>query len=42
MAAADMCTEITKQAQGVQMEEGLEKRVCQAFMAHLSDKSLEV
>lgn len=24
------------------MEEGLEKKVCQAFMAHLSDKSLEV
>lgn len=42
MAAADLCSEILKQAQGVQLEEGMEKKICQAFMAHLSDKSLDV
>ena len=39
MAASDLCQEIIKIGQ---LEEGLEKKVCNAFMAHLSDKSLEV
>jgi hypothetical protein len=42
MAAADLCSEILKSGSGVVLEEGMEKRICQAFMAHLSDKSLDV
>ena len=40
MAAADLCTEILKQ--GTQLEEGMEKKICGAFIAHLKDKSLDV
>ena len=39
MAASDLCQEILKIGQ---LEENLENKVCKAFMAHLSDKSLEV
>jgi hypothetical protein len=42
MAAADLCSEILKSGSGVVLEEGMEKRICQAFMSHLSDKSLDV
>ena len=42
MAASDLCTEVLKQATGAQLEEGMEKKICQAFMAHLSDKSVDV
>jgi hypothetical protein len=42
MGASDLCNEILKQANGVQLEEGMEKKICQAFMAHLSDKSVDV
>ena len=42
MAAADLCSEILKTGAAVQLEEGMEKRICQAFMSHLSDKSLDV
>ena len=40
MAATDLCAEITKS--NVQLEEGLEKRICSAFISHLDDKSLDV
>ena len=40
MAAADLCSEILKQ--GTQLEEGMEKKICAAFIAHLKDKSLDV
>ena len=42
MAAADLCSEIMKQGSGVQLEEGMEKKICSAFIAHLNDKSLDV
>ena len=42
MAAADLCSEILKQGQGTQLEEGMEKKICAAFIAHLKDKSLDV
>ena len=42
MAAADLCSEIQKQGQGTQLEEGMEKKICAAFIAHLKDKSLDV
>jgi hypothetical protein len=31
-----------KQNAGVQLEEGMEKKICNAFIAHLNDKSLDV
>lgn len=42
MAASDLCSEMLKQATGSQFEEGMEKKICQAFMQHLSDKSVDV
>ena len=42
MAAADLCAEIQKQGVGTQLEEGMEKKICGAFIAHLKDKSLDV
>jgi|LauGreDrversion4_2_1035121.scaffolds.fasta_scaffold615021_1 hypothetical protein len=42
MAASDLCSELMKQGPGVQLEEGMEKKICSALMAHLSDKSLDV
>ena len=40
MAATDLCAEILK-GTGV-LEEGMEKRICSAFIAHLEDTSLDV
>jgi hypothetical protein len=40
MAATDLCAEILKSNQSI--EEGLEKRICAAFIAHLNDTSLDV
>jgi hypothetical protein len=42
MAATDLCSEILKQNTGVQLEEGMEKKICTALIAHLNDKSLDV
>ncbi len=42
MAATDLQSEILKQNAGVQLEEGMEKKICNAFIAHLNDKSLDV
>ena len=42
MAASDLCQEIIKQGNVAQLEEGMEKKICNAFIAHLSDKSLDV
>lgn len=40
MAATDLCAEIMKST--VQLEEGMEKRICSAFISHLDDTSLDV
>lgn len=40
MAATDLCAEIMKS--NVQLEEGMEKRICSAFISHLDDTSLDV
>ena len=40
MAASDLCAELLKSS--AQLEEGMEKRICSAFIAHLDDKSLDV
>lgn len=40
MAASDLCAEIMKS--NVLLEEGMEKRICSAFISHLDDKSLDV
>jgi hypothetical protein len=40
MAATDLCAEIMKT--NVQLEEGMEKRICSAFISHLDDTSLDV
>lgn len=42
MAALDLCTEMTKMAETQRIEEGLEKRICSAFVDHLNDSSLDV
>jgi hypothetical protein len=42
MAALDLCTEMIRMAEGQRIEEGLEKRICSAFVEHLTDSSLDV
>lgn len=40
MAATDLCAEMLKH--NVQLDEGIERRICTSFMAHLDDTSLDV
>ena len=42
MAALDLCTEMIRMAETQRIEEGLEKRICSAFVEHLTDSSLDV
>ena len=42
MAALDLCAEMIKMSETQKIEEALERRICSAFVKHLTDKSLDV
>jgi hypothetical protein len=42
MAALDLCSEMIKMAETQRIEEGMERRICSAFVKHLTDSSLDV
>ena len=42
MAALDLCSEMIKMAETQRIEESMEKRICSAFVKHLTDSSLDV
>lgn len=42
MAALDLCSEMIKMAETQKIEESLERRICSAFVKHLTDTSLDV
>ena len=42
MAALDLCAEMIKMSETQKIEEALERRICSAFVKHLTDTSLDV
>jgi hypothetical protein len=42
MAALDLCAEMIKLSETQKIEEALERRICSAFVKHLTDSSLDV
>lgn len=42
MAALDLCNEMIKMSEQQKIEEAMERRICSAFIKHLSDTSLDV
>jgi disulfide oxidoreductase YuzD len=42
MAALDLCAEMIKMSETQKIEEALERRICSAFVKHLTDSSLDV
>jgi len=38
----DLCAELIRMAETSKVEEGVEKRICAAFISHLNDTSLDV
>jgi len=42
MGAMDLCSEIIKISEKSKIEESIERRICSAFIKHLSDTSLDV
>jgi len=42
MGAMDLCSELIKMSETSKVDEGMERRICSAFVKHLDDSSLDV
>jgi len=42
MGAMDLCSELIKISETSKIDEGIERRICSAFVKHLNDSSLDV